>query len=167
MRLAFVWCGLLIGCSGTQFNGLFEGGVDDGSADGSASSEGGNPNRPDGSVPPLQVTCGPQLQCTAAQSCCIGQMNGNPTYACATGACPIGQATLACTKSADCPMADVCCVHVQNNVASSACMMTCPTNWAQLCDPKASASGCPMGTSCSNSNIGDFKLPETFGTCRN
>ncbi len=166
MRFAWLCC-FLLGCGGTQFNGLFEGGVDDGSTDGAASAEGGNPNRPDGSVPPVQVTCGPQLPCPAMQSCCIGQANGNPTFACANGPCPTGQASLACTKTADCPMADVCCVHLQNNVASSACMASCPQNWQQLCDPQAMPTGCPMGTMCSNNNIGDLKLPETFGICRN
>jgi len=159
MRFAWISCVLVLGCSGTQFSGLFEGGVDDGSADAS-SSEGGR-------ITPLQVTCGPQQQCTAAETCCVGQANGNPTYTCSSTACPTGQAALACAKSADCPANNVCCVHVQNNQATSACMASCPQGFAQLCDPKAMPTGCPMGTSCSNNNIGDFKLPESFSMCRN
>lgn len=168
MRFAWICCAVTLGCGSTQFNGLFEGGVDEGSVDGSASgNEGGNPNRFDGSVPPVQITCGPQLQCTAAQACCVGQMNGSPSYSCVNGTCPIDQPMLMCAKTADCPMNDVCCVHVQNNTIASACMATCPSTnaWAQLCDPQAMPTGCPMGVMCSNNNIGDWNLPQNFATC--
>jgi hypothetical protein len=35
----------------------------------------------------------------------------------------------------------------------------------QLCNPAAPDSGCPHADPCSTSNIQDWGLPQSFGTC--
>ncbi len=73
-------------------------------------------------------------------------------------------AGIKCSGAANCGAGTVCCIS-QNG--ASACAASCSRNGAQLCDPAvaAAASGCGDAGACSSMNIGDWGLPDTFGTC--
>jgi hypothetical protein len=112
--------------------------------------------------------CGPS-PCAQGQTCCVTMANSTPSYACLAG-CPTGGgggpsvASLACASAADCAAGYVCCMEQSNGSTQSACASHCGVTQVQLCDPGADA-GCPLGLPCSTSNIGDWNLPPTFGTC--
>ncbi len=120
-----------------------------------------------GSDAPTGPSCGPS-QCGVGESCCAAQSNDGGTFQC-MHLCPqqLGgnaAASLACTSAADCPNA-VCCMHQSNGVTVSACESQCGTSEVQLCNPAAPDPGCPSNEPCSSSNIQDWKLPQSFGTC--
>jgi hypothetical protein len=117
-----------------------------------------------------------------AQVCCFARgHNGNPdTYTCAATNCSTVDAggggggnppaALGCTGQANCAAGSICCVKQGGGGTSSSCVMgtSCGSNSAQLCDPNAMVTGCPMSGSrsmCSNNNIGDWGLTQQFATC--
>jgi hypothetical protein len=138
--------------------------------DGGSVSEGG----------PRSIPCGGATCVVPAQVCCISA-NANPaSFACISGSiCPVAAASdsgvpqaagLACTGAASCPSNQVCCIYEPSgaNQFAAQCLSSCAgTGQAQLCDPTVTPgqSGCPSTAPCSNSNIGDWDLPSTFGTC--
>lgn len=168
------------------------GGADGASSSSSGSTGSGGPREAgaggvtaDGGIDPpnaapggdtTQVACGSASCPIPAETCCVSDTPNGLAYACVAGAtCP--QATgggnttaLKCTSSANCGGGTVCCVTQNNGTTSSECKTTCTNtgggDTAQLCDPaKADAGGCPTNAPCSNDNIGDWGLPNTFGTC--
>ena len=73
---------------------------------------------------------------------------------------------LKCSGQTNCAAGTVCCVQqVGQNGAASECQASCGPKQAQLCAPMATVSGCDAGVACSNNNIGDWNLPQTFATC--
>jgi hypothetical protein len=126
------------------------------------------------------IACGNTTCMAPGQVCCVSA-NANPaSYACISGpTCPVvtvadsgtpSAAGLACSGPADCPPNQVCCIYEPSgaNQFVAQCVSSCGVaGEAQLCDPSAppAQSGCPASAPCSNSNIGDWDLPSTFGTC--
>ena len=156
-------------------------GSGDSSADGSATQDGGTPADagPGGNL--TSLPCGTATCAIPSDRCCAYPVQNPPpdfSYLCATGAsCPAAgggggankPTELTCSGAANCPTGTVCCVVDMNNVLSSACHAACnPAGGkeAQLCDPAATPTGCgaDAGT-CSNNNIGDWGLANSFGTC--
>lgn len=148
-----------------------------GNADGG--NEGGSPG---GSTSTL--SCGSATCSIPAQSCCITNPPGpnNFAFACVTGGCAVDAGpggggdpptALKCSGQANCGPGTVCCVSTGNNTTTSECKASCGGggggggDTAQLCDPAAPAAsnGCPQNAPCSTNNIGDWGLPNTFGTC--
>jgi hypothetical protein len=125
------------------------------------------------------LSCGATTCAIPAQSCCVERVGGATNFGCFTGAaCPAVDAgadvaSLKCSSQANCAAGTVCCVtQVGNNAATSQCAATCTgANTAQLCDPNAGVTGCPLGDggadagACSNANHGDWGLPATYATC--
>jgi hypothetical protein len=161
------------GADGTVPNGDGGGGNDSGGGgDGGGGGDSGGGN--DGSVVGdgavgdagnVSISCG-STTCGIADTCCVKSQGADAGAFCVTGACPAMQTALKCSKAADCAMGLVCCATIdQNNNVSSTCAATCTgNNSAPLCDPKSDA-GCPPMQPCSTNNIGDWNLPNTFGTC--
>lgn len=162
------------GSSGTTDGGGGDGG--DGGSSGALGGDGGidPPDAgPGGSV--TSITCGATSCALPAQQCCVSQVPGpaNSAYGCVAASdagCPQpaggGDVTsLKCSAQANCPTNTVCCVRQTNNGAASECKASCNNNEAQLCDPKAATTGCPQQDPCSNNNIGDWGLPNTYATC--
>ena len=125
------------------------------------------------------IPCGATSCSIPSEQCCV-YTNQNPppdfSYACSSGGvCPGLDAgpgdqpsALKCSSAANCPSGTVCCVSQSGgNAVASDCQASCGGNSAQLCDPGVSsaASGCGDAGACSSSNIGDWGLPRTFGTC--
>ena len=119
------------------------------------------------------IHCGSTTCAIPAQTCCVDTLPSNATaYGCAAtcagldGGAGVGvdTAALKCSSQANCAAGTVCCVRQVNKAAASECKATCDVNEAQLCDVNAAASGC-TGTSCSNNNIGDWNLPDSYATC--
>lgn len=119
------------------------------------------------------ITCGSTSCSIPAQTCCVDRLGGGMTaYGCAAS-CPqidAGGDTVAlkCSGQANCAAGTVCCVRQTGaNGAASDCKPSCNGNEAQLCDPAAAVSGCTggAGNACSNNNIGDWNLPQTYATC--
>lgn len=178
---------VLAGCGGAEPTTLFTPGPDGSTADGSATDGGaasdagplsdGSPSTTNDGGPggtTQTLTCGASQCAIPAQSCCVYQTQPTWTYMCTNGStCPQldgggNQGTgLQCSGAANCTQGTLCCVYqdANQNVASS-CMQTCPAKGAQLCDPKASSSGCaPDAGVCSPSNIADWGLPKGYATC--
>lgn len=164
--------------------GSSSGGTNDGGDGGGSSSGGGG----DGGVNPpdagpggdtTKLTCGATTCALPAQQCCVADLPGqnNIGYGCAAASdagCPRpdggggggGDVTsLKCSGAANCPANTKCCVRSTNGGASSECKADCGNNEAQLCDPNATTTGCPQQDPCSNDNIGDWGLPNTYATC--
>ncbi len=117
-----------------------------------------------GSDAPSGPTCG-STQCQTTDTCCVSSVG---SFTC-LATCPAQQsgnavAALQCTSSADCANG-VCCMQQTNGNTTSACAPQCDTNQVQLCDPASADAGCPATEPCSSSNIADWKLPQSFGTC--
>lgn len=125
------------------------------------------------------LNCGSTTCAIPATACCISEVQGGGVaYACAT-ACGDGNVgngggndheggdttTLKCTGASNCAAGTVCCIRQVDNGASSECKASCTRDDAQLCDPAAATTGCAATSPCSNSQIRDFGLPKTFGTC--
>ncbi len=141
-------------------------------ADGGAPLDSG----PGGST--SSITCGATTCSIPAETCCVYPVANPPpsvSYACAVGSgCPAPTTggdpatALKCSSAVNCPANTVCCVSQVGNTVSSACQSSCTNQQAQLCDPNVAqgASGCAADAgACSNSQIGDWGLPKTFGTC--
>lgn len=121
------------------------------------------------------IACGSTTCPIPAETCCVSDLKsgGNTSFVCVAGAtCPssgtVGDtAALKCSGAANCPGGTICCVRVVGgDNAASECKAACGADEAQLCDPKASASGCSPAEPCSNDNIGDWgDLPKSFATC--
>lgn len=142
--------------------------------DGGTTSDAG----PGGSTSSL--ACGAASCTIPGQVCCASRAGaGTFAFACENGAsCPVVDAgpgtnppvALACTSAANCAPTEICCVQLQGNVATSACMTdtACKNlsgDKAVLCDPMQPTVGCAVGQPCSSKNIADWKLPNGFGTC--
>ena len=141
--------------------------------DGSVQGGDGAVTRSDGGKPVPTGACG-GLSCATADACCVytpGADGGAADYACALqSACPAAgsgqkRADLACTSTADCAPVVCCIQRLANGDDQSRCMATCMGNDVQFCDPSAADAGCPANAPCSTSNISDWNLPPTFGTC--
>jgi hypothetical protein len=119
------------------------------------------------------LTCGSTTCAIPTQNCCVERIGGGKTAFGCAATCPsidagADTAALKCSGQANCAAGTVCCVSQAGaNGATSQCQATCTANQAQLCDPKAVPTGCggDAGNACSNQNIGDWALPQTFGTC--
>lgn len=146
VRAWLAWVPLLAACAADTFVG----------SDGAAADSG-----TDAAPGPI---CG-QQPCASGDTCCVASGDAGAQYACASS-CPTQQnvAALSCTQTSDCPNG-VCCMHQFNNVTSSQCEAQCGSSEVQLCDPSAPDPGCPAAQPCSTSNIQDWKLPQSFGTC--
>jgi hypothetical protein len=73
---------------------------------------------------------------------------------------------LHCLGAATCRAGELCCaVRGANNVAQSTCQTACSGDAVQLCDPKASPTGCLQGTTCQLNPGGDLALPPGLGAC--
>lgn len=178
---------LAVACGGSDVTPLTDGGTADGPAatlDGGGGNDGGTTPNPDGGgngndagtgggdaaagdggVSPLAIACGPQLTCTAQQTCCVGQ---GPTFTCSNAPCAQNQTSLKCAKTSDCPNGNVCCAHINGQKqVSSQCLAACPNtnDDAQLCSNADMPTGCAMNVACSGNNIGDWNLPNGFATC--
>lgn len=137
-------------------------------ADGGIDPPGAGPGGDTGSI-----SCGATTCLLASETCCITEPAGagDRAYACVLGStCPAPNGgdvvALKCTGAANCAAGTVCCVDQNNDDTTSTCKATCGGNEAQLCDPKAGdAGGCPSSDPCSNKDINDWNLPNTFGTC--
>lgn len=151
-----------------------DGATGDGATTGDAalgSNDGGSPldAGPGGNM--STFPCGNTACAIGAQVCCVQQLQNPPppfAYGCVTGTtCPsMNNTALGCSSTANCPANQVCCIdQPQNGPVSSSCRTSCPANGAQLCDPSAMPTGCPMGVMCSSANIGDWGLPPSFATC--
>ena len=159
-------------CSGDRFPLSADAGVgvdasDAATVDGAGASEGGVGG--DAALGP-HVSCGPST-CKLSETCCVYVNLSGAQYDCRS-ACPAAQgadqlSALKCSGTADCGSGRVCCVERSNPQNVSVCSATpCGSNQVQLCDPSTqAASGCPVNAPCSGSNINDWKLPGTFGTC--
>ena len=118
------------------------------------------------------INCGSTTCSIPAQTCCVDNLANNMTaYGCAAtcagldAGAGIDTAALKCSAQANCAAGTVCCVRqVGNNGAASECKATGGGNEAQLCDVNAAVPGC-TGSTCSNNNIGDWNLPDTYATC--
>jgi hypothetical protein len=136
------------------------------------------------------LPCGSATCLIPAETCCVTDTGTGYAFACVSGpTCPAGGGggtggndaggdgggnntggagnvgAFKCTSAANCPQGTVCCVTAPNDLASSSCQASCGPTDAQLCDPKATATGCPTSAPCSSANIGDWTLPASFGTC--
>jgi hypothetical protein len=114
------------------------------------------------------IPCGTTTCAIPAQSCCVSQSDNGTAYSCSAADAGCGggdNSALKCSGAANCPPGQVCCVRTTNNGAASDCQTACNGNQAQLCDPKATPTGCDAGVNCSNNNIGDWGLPPTYATC--
>ena len=124
------------------------------------------------------LNCGATTCAIPAQACCVDLLGGGMTaFSCATTCAGLDAgaggnnndtAALKCSGQANCAAGTVCCVRqVGNNAAASECKATCGGNEAQLCDVAAVPTGCAagQGNACSNNNIGDWALPQSFATC--
>ena len=161
------------GSVGFGTGGVGTGGQTSSGTGGSLATDGGAAPTPGGSV--TMIACG-STQCSiSTQTCCISP-NGD-TAMCVTGTdCGAGvdggqqgelPTGLKCSGASNCAQGTVCCVSaVGNGPVSSSCSPTCPATGAQLCNPAAGTSGCAGDAgACSSTNIGDWGLPATFGTC--
>lgn len=170
----------LMGCGGADGTTLLapgqDGSTSDGSTDGGALSDGApsttNDGGPGGTTQTL--VCGASECAIPGQSCCVYQTTSSWTYLCVGGSgCPtldgggVDGTGLQCSGAANCGKGTLCCVHQEpNKQVVSSCQASCPSNGAQLCDPKASSSGCaPDAGTCSPANIGDWGLPKGYATC--
>jgi hypothetical protein len=77
---------------------------------------------------------------------------------------------LGCTATANCAAGSICCVKQSSSGPVSSCVMgtSCGQNAAQLCDPNAMPTGCPMSgdrSMCSSDKIQDWGLSPPFATC--
>ena len=76
--------------------------------------------------------------------------------------------TLKCTDTANCAAGSICCVtrsDATGTVAQCVAGTTCGKDSAQLCDPKATSTGCAAGQMCTSDNIHDWGLSAPFATC--
>lgn len=153
------------GSSGTNDGGTSSGALGgDGGIDPPDAGPGGDTTK---------VNCGATSCALATDLCCASELGGGArAYGCANAdaGCPAPSgggdvAALTCSAQANCPANTVCCVRQTGAGAASACKAACDGNEAQLCDPNATDAGCPQSDPCSNDNIGDWVLPDTYATC--
>lgn len=127
------------------------------------------------------LPCGTANCRVPAESCCLtDNANGTFTFFCAAGpTCPLAAAgsnapvALGCSSAVNCSAPSVCCITQQSentgasgqDHATSACKAACDSQEAQLCDPKATNTGCPQTAACSASAVQAWELPPSFGTC--
>jgi hypothetical protein len=190
---ASIW--LACGGSSAVDLAVGDGGAGEGSADGAIANDGAlstgdssaDGSTQDGGAPAdagpggnlTSLPCGAATCAIPLDRCCVYPVPNPPpdfSYLCATGGgCPDAgggankPTELTCSGAANCPAGTVCCVVDMNNLVSSACRAACNPgggNDAQLCDPAASPTGCAADAGrCSNKNIGDWGLANSFGTC--
>jgi hypothetical protein len=170
---------LVAACGGSDATTLFTPAGDGGTNNegGNGTDGGGNPDGnpnpgndggnviPDGGA--TMLACGPNLSCNLqVEQCCVQTGNGPPKYTCAA-TCPQNATALKCRSAADCGN-DVCCASNTQPVTSQ-CKPQCAPKEAQLCDPDPKAppkaSYCGDAGACSSANIGDWGLPQGYGTC--
>jgi hypothetical protein len=110
------------------------------------------------------ATTGPTCGATrcGADTCCVAIDGGASCHT----TCPNQSAALACTSSGDCASGLVCCMHklTTNNATVATCVAQCGPNDVQLCSLPSDPT-CNASEPCSSSNIKDWNLPESFGTC--
>ncbi len=149
------------------------GGSSGGTSGGPGGSNGGI--NPPGAAPGGDAThlpCGTATCAVPADSCCVADLgNGNLAYSCiARGSACGGDAgknatALGCSAAANCSAGSVCCVNDKNGQTSSSCQPACAKGEAQLCDLKATPSGCAPSVACSSQNISDWGLSVAYATC--
>jgi hypothetical protein len=146
--------------------------VTDSGTGGTSTTDGGGQFAPGGST--TSLPCGSASCTIPAQTCCVDATGNTPVLACVNakdcasvdgGSNPKDSVALKCTGSANCDGGKVCCVTSNKGAAFSECLPTCGQGSAQLCDPAAASAGCGDAGACSNDNIGDWGLPDTFATC--
>ena len=78
-----------------------------------------------------------------------------------------GEGGLTCKSVVDCPPNTVCCGLLVAGQPASVCKWPCGgPDEAQLCDPDAGDSGCPIEAGpCSTATNSDWGLPNGYGTC--
>jgi hypothetical protein len=129
------------------------------------------------------LPCGTATCRVPAESCCLtDNANGTFTFGCVAGpSCPPPTAggnapvALGCSSSANCAPGSVCCITQQNENSGgqnqdgdrgrSTCKAACGSQEAQLCDPKATDTGCAQTAPCSSAKAESWELPPSFGTC--
>ena len=161
------------GCGADRFTSAADSGADvvesspdaGGDASGSdaatdASADGGNTAR--------HLTCG-STPCGPGEVCCAYTASAVDRFECRGGCQPAGGgewlSVLSCTEMADCKMGAVCCIERKSTSNVSVCTTQCGSNQVPLCNPASADSGCAPTSPCSSTNITDWKLPLTFGTC--
>jgi len=168
-----VMCCLLFGCGGATVipdPGAGDAAASTDAANGTIVGDGGNSSTagPGGSQSTL--ACGDATCSIPAEVCCVYETSP-PKFLCVAGAaCPAaaggsGGTALSCSGASNCPSGTVCCVSEVARVVSSQCRVACAKNEAQLCDPTATATGCPSSAACSSNNVSDWGLPTTYATC--
>ena len=120
-----------------------------------------------------RFACG-ATSCASGAECCVFDQSGSFSYACTPPACAnqaptnAGIAELRCDNAGDCLAGNVCCAWRTGGITYSDCRVACSTvsHEVQLCTPSASAAtNACVTASCSSTNISDWSLPSSYGTC--